>query len=285
MHASGERFWQTIFGCRLSIWSCEILNRYLQLGVWLAASLWVLGAAPLRAQFPRAVIDPAQAERGAKLYASNCARCHGDDARGTPTGPDMLRSEPILRDHREMLHGKDLGPLLRTLPQHNYKFNDKELGELSQFLQLSINKILRSGYNDQPTGLLSGDAKAGEAYFNGAGGCNKCHSATSDLAGISKRYTTAALQQKFLFPNSGIGVKLRTQVTVKRGGKTYTGDVVRIDDFNVTLRGTDGVSHTFSQTPGTVVTMVDPFVAHELLLDKYTDTDIHNLTAYLDTLK
>jgi cytochrome c oxidase cbb3-type subunit 3 len=246
----------------------------------------VFAAAPLRAQFPRAVVDPAEAERGAKLYASNCARCHGDDARGTPTGPDMLRSEVILKDRREVLHGKELGPLLRTLPQHNFKFNDKEVVDLSQFFTQNINKILRSGYNDQPTGLLSGDAKAGEAYFNGAGGCNKCHSPTGNLAGVAKKYTTAALQQKFLFPGSGLRGAPKLQVTVKsRGGPTYAGDVVRLDDFNVTLRGADGITRSFSRTPGTVVTTVDPVAAHNALLTKYTDSDIHNMTAYLDTLK
>ncbi|SDE89675.1 c-type cytochrome [Terriglobus roseus] len=238
------------------------------------------------AQFPKAVVDPASAERGAKLYGSNCARCHGDDARGTTAGPDMIRSEAVLRDRREALHGRDLGPLLRTIPQHNFKFSDKENADLSQFLTLSINKILRSGYNDQPTNLLSGDAKAGEAYFNGAGGCSRCHSPTGNLAGVGKKYTTAALQQKFLFPGSGIRGATKLLVTVKlHDGKTYSGDVVRIDDFNVTLRSSDGISHSFSRTPGTVVTVVHPFAAHEALLDQYTDADIHNLTAYLDTLK
>ena len=229
----------------------------------------MLAAAPLRAQFPRPVVDAASADRGAKLYSSNCARCHGDDARGTPTGPDMLRSEPILKDRREQLHGKELGPLLRTLPQHNFKFNDKEVADLSQFFTQSISKILRSGYNDQPTGLLSGDAKAGEAYFNGAGTCSQCHSPTGNLAGVGKKYTTAALQQKFLFPGSGLRGAPKLQVTVKlRGGQTYTGDVVRLDDFNVTLRGPDGTTRSFSRTPGTVVTTVDPVAAHNALLKK-----------------
>ena len=262
------------------------MREFVRVGVWVAVSLAVLAAAPVHAQFPRPVVDPASADRGAKLYGSKCARCHGEDARGTASGPDMIRSAPILRDRREGLHGRDFGPLLRTLPEHNFKFSDKENADLSQFFTLLIGKILRSGYNDQPQDLLSGDAKAGEAYFNGAGGCSKCHSPTGDLAGVGKRYTTAALQQKFLFPNSGIRVTKKVQVTVKlRGGETYTGDVVRIDDFNVTLRGTDGVSRTFGRTPGTVVTTVDPFAAHEALLGKYTDADIHNLTAYLDTLK
>ena len=198
----------------------------------------------------------------------------------------MLRSQAVLKDRREVLHGRELGPLLRTLPGHNFKYDDKQLEDLSQFFTQAVNKILRSGYNDQPTGLLSGDAKAGEAYFNGAGGCSGCHSPTGNLAGVAKKYTTAALQQKFLFPGSGLRGAARLLVTVKlRDGKTYSGDVVRLDDFNVTLRGADGVSHSFSRTPGTIVTTTDPFAAHNALLHKYTDTDIHNLTAYLDTLK
>lgn len=249
-------------------------------------ALAACAAALLQAQFPRAVVDPAAATRGAKLYGSDCARCHGEDARGIPPAPDMLRSEAILHDRRENFHGKELGPLLRTLPDHNFKYDDKQLNDLSQFFAQSIGKILRSGYNDQPTSLLSGDAKAGEAYFNGAGGCNKCHSATGNLAGVATRYTTAALQQKFLFPGSGFGTKLRTQVTVTMpGGKVYSGDVVRIDDFNVTVRTPDGISHTVSRTPGIKVTTVNPYAAHDALLGKYTDADIHNLTAYLDTLK
>ncbi len=258
------------------------MSRNLQLVTCLAMAL----GAVAWGQFPRAVVDPASAERGAKLYANNCARCHGDDARGTPSGPDMIRSEAILRDRREMLHGKDFNALWRTLPQHDFKFSDKENADLSQFFTQNINKILRSGYNDQPTGLLSGDARAGEAYFNGAGGCNKCHSSTGNLAGVGTKYTPAALQQKFLFPGSGLRGASKLIVSVKlRDGKTYSGDVVRLDDFNVTVRGADGVSRTFSRTPGTVVTITDPFAAHNALLKKYTDTDIHNLTAYLDTLK
>lgn len=242
--------------------------------------------APMHAQFPRPTIDQAAADRGAKLYSTNCARCHGDDARGTANGPDMTRSEAVLHDRRESLHGKELGPLLYTLPGHSYHFNDAQLNDLSSFLDLQISKILRSGYNDQPQDLLSGNAKAGEAYFNGAGTCTQCHSATGNLKGVASKYTVAALQQKWLFPGSGFAVKLRKQAAVTPpGGQTYSGDVVRIDDFNVTIRGTDGASRTFSRTPGTKVIVTDPFAAHNALLRKYTDADIHNVTAYLETLK
>lgn len=248
--------------------------------------LLCLGAAPLLAQFPQSPVDPSRAESGAKIYAANCARCHGDDARGTATAPDLLRSLAVLHDRRQMLYGKELAPLLDTGPNHQYKFNEKELGDLSQFLTASINGILRSGYNSNPTNLLSGDAKAGEAYFNGAGGCSKCHSTTGDFSGLAKRYSPAALQQKFLFPGGGLFSKRKVQVAVKlASGKTYTGDLVRIDDFTVTLREKSGEYRSFNRVPGINVTTDDPYTAHVELLDKYTDTDIHNLTTYLDTLK
>jgi mono/diheme cytochrome c family protein len=245
--------------------------------------LWV---APLHAQFPHSAVDPASAERGSTIYQSNCARCHGDDARGTAAAPDLLRSLPVLHDRREMLYGKELAPMLAGGRNHAFKFSEKELADLSQFLTASINGILRSGYNSQPTHLLSGDAKAGEAYFNGAGGCNKCHSASGDLAGVAKRYSVAGLQQKFLFPSFGLFLRRKVQVTVTlASGKSYTGDLVSVDDFTVSLREKSGTSRSFNRVPAIKITTLDPYVEHVELLDKYTDADIHNLTTYLATLK
>ena len=251
-----------------------------------AAWLLCLWAAPLHAQFPHSAVDPASAERGSSIYHSNCERCHGDDARGTAMAPDLLRSLSVLHDRREMLYGKELGPLLAAGQNHGFKFSEKELADLSQFLTASINGILRSGYNAQPTNLLSGDAKAGEAYFNGTGGCSKCHSVSGDLAGVAKRYSVAGLQQKFLFPSFGLFLRRKVQVTVTlASGKSYTGDLVSIDDFTVSLREKSGKSRSFNRVPRIKVTTDDPYVAHVELLDKYTDADIHNLTTYLATLK
>lgn len=245
-----------------------------------------MAALPLSAQFPRSIVDPASAESGSKIYTARCARCHGEDARGTNVAPDLLRSVAVLHDRRQMLYGKELSPLLSNGPNHDFKFNEKELHDLSQFLTGLINSILRSGYNAQPTNLLNGDAKAGEAYFNGAGGCNKCHSTTGDLAGIGKRYTPAALQQKFLFPGYGLFVRRKVQVTVKLpSGKSFSGDLVQIDDFTVTLREKSGENRSFNRTPKIKVTMIDPYEEHGNLLNRYTDVDIHNLTTYLATLK
>jgi cytochrome c oxidase cbb3-type subunit 3 len=241
-------------------------------------------------------VDQAAANRGDQIYAQSCSKCHGSDARGTTTAPDLLRSLVVLHDRMNNLHGAEMATLLKTQPNHNFDYTQAQLLDLSQFLDRAVYRILRSGYSNQPTNLLSGDPKAGEAFFNGAGGCNKCHSTTGDLAGIATKHDPAALQQRFLFPNSVIrGRRVsasdapaakQVQVTVKPSvGQAITGDLIRIDDFNVTLRDASGESHTWSRVPGLKVEVVDPYAAHIALLDKYTDADIHNMTAFLETLK
>jgi cytochrome c oxidase cbb3-type subunit 3 len=251
----------------------------------LAAALLVLSATALLAQFPKSVVDPAAATRGAGIYAKDCARCHGEDGRGLDTNPDLVRSTIVLHDRREALQGKELATYLKSTSPHTFNYNDTQAGELSQYLSQNINKVLRSGYDSNPTQMLTGDAAAGQAYFNGAGGCAKCHSATGDLAGIGAKYPPAVLQQRFLFPASVVGTKLKPTVTISISGEKITGELVRMDDFTVAIRDKSGALKSYNRTPNTSVTTVDPYAGHVDLLDHYTDKDIHNLTTYLDTLR
>ena len=262
--------------------------------------LFVLTAATCaRAQLQQLPVDEASATRGQQLFGSTCGECHGADARGTNKGPDLIRSLPVLHDRMQQLHGAELMPLLQK-PNHTFNLTQEQVADISQFLTRAINRTLRSGgYYNQPSDLLSGDAKAGEAYFNGAGGCAKCHSPTGDLAGIGGKLAPAVLQQRFVFPQTGgfggrgrgapaaaPDPRTRRQVTVTPpNGSAVTGTLVRIDDFDVTLQDSSGAYQTFTRTPSTKVDVTDPYAAHVALLDKYTDADIHNLTAYLETLK
>jgi hypothetical protein len=196
----------------------------------------------------------------------------------------------VLHDRFVQLHGKEFPAVLSKAP-HNFDFKEAQLADLSQFLTLSVNKILRSGYSNEPVNLLTGNAKAGEGYFNGEGGCTKCHSVSGDLAGVGKRYSPATLQQKFLFPNSGFRgagaaplPKTQVRVTLP-SGKSVEGTLVRVDDFNVSLRESSGSYQTFERGAGVKVDLIDPFAGHIALLDRYTDVDIHNLLAYLVTLQ
>ena len=246
------------------------------------------------AQITAPPVDQAAANRGAEIFAGQCAQCHGDDVRGTAKGSDLLRSDAVLHDRAQQLHGVELAPLLKKQPDHSFDLTDAQLADVSQFLTRSVNKILRSGYSNQPTDMLSGDVKAGESFFNGAGGCVKCHSVTGDLAGIGSRYDPVTMQQRIVFPQAGgIGrgspaatARPKTTVTVTpKGGAAVSGVLVRIDDFNVTVQDASGATRTFERSASTKVEMNDPFAGHVALLDKYTDADMHNLTAYLESLK
>jgi cytochrome c oxidase cbb3-type subunit 3 len=103
------------------------------------------------------------------------------------------------------------------------------------------------------------------------------------------------LQARFLYPRGrprrGPGpaqASLPVKVTVTPpDGKPVSGILENIDDFNVSLRDSDGEFHSWlrDQTPGLKVEIQDPLAKHAELLDQYTDRDMHNIVAYLETLK
>lgn len=233
--------------------------------------------------------DPAALERGTALYKINCAFCHGQDARGGDGGPSLLRSGIVLADQ----NGELIGPVLEqgrgSMPKFGFK--PDQVADLAVFLH----SFRVAGYDvsrQKPPTILVGNAKAGEAYFNEA--CASCHSVSGDLRGIATRMTDErTLQQSWLMPGSMTGrgapvpAKARPPtVTVTEPGKPpVTGSLGRLDDFVVSLTTADGEYRSFRLTPRTKVEVSDPLGPHKDLLRKYTDADIHNVTAFLATLK
>jgi hypothetical protein len=146
--------------------------------------------------------------------------------------------------------------------------------------------------------ILVGNAKEGEAYFNGLGRCTQCHSATGDLAGIGSRYDAKTIQN-LIVSGGGMGVGRRaagsspppkvpsTTVTVTLpSGETLKGDLDHISAFVVALREPDGTYRSFARRDSIPKVVVDnPLQWHLDMLAKWRDADIHNLTAYLVTLK
>ena len=143
----------------------------------------------------------------------------------------------------------------------------------------------------EPQNVLTGDAKAGAAYFNGEGKCSTCHSATGDFAGIGKKYNPVTLQQRFLFPRivaRGRGAAAGKPVTVTvtpSNGAAVSGVLLHLDDFNVSLRDEAGEYFSWKRTPALKIVKNDPYAMHIELLDKYTDKNMHDIVAYLETLK
>jgi len=135
---------------------------------------------------------------------------------------------------------------------------------------------------------VTGDKEKGREYFNGSGRCHSCHSPTGDLSGIAKRYDAVTLQSRFLYPRPrpGDAQPVRPEVTVKlASGQSFSGTLEYLDDFDVALRDASGDYHSFSRDAHLKVEVHDPLSVHAELLKKYTDADMHNLLAYLVTLK
>jgi mono/diheme cytochrome c family protein len=227
-------------------------------------------------------IDNAAADRGRLLYTQYCINCHGSTAKGTDNGPDLIRSVLVLRDRL----GNGIGPALRKSP-HQATLSDAQVVDLSHFIHQRVEAIASNRNARGTLNVVTGNVEAGRTFFNGAGKCNTCHSPTGDLAGIATRIPVAVnLQQRFLFPSLARGGPKQVEVTVTpSGGRPVSGTLVRIDSFNVSLRDATGEYQTFRRAPNVKVDVRDPLAAHHELLDQYTDADMHNVLAYLETLK
>jgi cytochrome c oxidase cbb3-type subunit 3 len=258
-----------------------------------------------RATFPaqqRPPGDPVVITRGRALYGIHCQACHGVDLRGGDMGgPNLLRSSIALNDQQ----GELIGPIIR---------NGKSTEGVSAMLPIeipvedaaaiaiyihSVAATMRGqgsppAYETPPVlNVVVGDAVRGQAYF--ARTCASCHSVTGDLAGIGSRVTDpAVLQTRWVSGRAGgggrggggggAGAEAAVSVT-PRGGSTVEGRLVRMDDFVVVLTDADGLQRSFRRTTDTQVEVRDPLEAHRQLLPTYRDADMHDVTAYLVTIK
>jgi cytochrome c oxidase cbb3-type subunit III len=248
------------------------------------------------------VVDTAAADRGKTVYIAECITCHGNKARGgnpslppNQQGADLIRSLVVLHDR----YGNEIGPFLTKghplqSGRPSTSLTKEQLNDLAHFLHQRVYFTLRSGPELEVKSVVTGNPASGASYFNGAGKCNTCHSLTGDLAGIGKKYDPPTLQLKFLFPwtvgfgRAGAGARPSKQATVKvtqPNGEVIEGVLDRLDDFNVSLRDSRGDYHAFKRTEGLKVEKHDPYAAHIALLDRYSDDDIHNVVAYLVSLK
>jgi cytochrome c oxidase cbb3-type subunit III len=239
---------------------------------------FMLGAVPARAQKPA----NESVDRGRKLFQSACGFCHGNDATGS-RGPDLIRSPLVNHDQGGNLIGPVIknGRIDKDMPA--FAYNNSQISDLAAFLHDQTQAALRSASvpRDYPIEkLLTGNAAAGKAYFFGAGHCDTCHSPTGDLAGIAKKYTPINLHARFLYPGGGG----RMVAVTLRSGQKISGTLAQLDEFNVALR--DGTDWYRSWPRDQVnVELRDPMDKHRELLHQYTDANVHDLFAYLETLK
>jgi cytochrome c oxidase cbb3-type subunit 3 len=244
--------------------------------------------------------DPALIERGKTLYAVTCSACHGVDLRGGQLGgPNLLRSQLMLNDQQ----GELLLPVIRGsraekgMPPMNLPEDDvKALAEFIHSVAASSRGQGAPPDSDAPPpDIVVGDATAGQAYF--AAKCSSCHSPTGDLQGIATRIPDAkALQNIWVSGGGGRGgrggrggpstAKPVTVTVTLPSNEKLEGELVRFDDFIVTFRQADGSVRSVRRDGDSPrVDIHDPLEPHRKLLTVYTDKDMHDVTAYLVTLK
>lgn len=257
---------------------------------------------PIRSIVRNAPVDPDAHDRGRALWARECFNCHGAQGRGGEDGPNIIRSRTVNFDRYPAQAGTVLGPFLKaghptTSGKPSATFTSDETIALANFLRQRVNDTMRGSAEFVPGNILVGNAAAGEAYFNGEGGCTSCHNATArSLAGIATRIPAPVdLQQRMLFQNRGTlrgrgpgGTSAGNAITVSiktRDGAVMSGVLVEQSDFYVTFRDAGGAVHVVRRAPGMTVVVTDPLQAHVDLLDRITDAQIHDLVAYLETLK
>ncbi len=241
----------------------------------------------------RPPIDPAIVARGKTLYGINCQGCHGPDLRGGDLGgPNLLRSQVALTDH----DGELIVPIIQGgrqamgMPKIGLSIEDSNT--VAAYVRSVIATIGGQGKPPEakePLSILAGNASAGEAYFNLK--CQNCHSPQGDLRGIATRVSDPkALQNLWVAGHParprGSEASIATVTVTQASGTAVEGQLVHIDDFLVTLKLPDGTTRSFRRNgdqPRVVVK--DPLQAHKDLLPVYTDKNIHDVTAYLVTLK
>lgn len=226
--------------------------------------------------------DTAAVERGHKQFVQSCGFCHGADATGA-RGPDLVRSPLVAHDVRGDLIGDVIrrGRPDKGMPA--MPLSDQQVSDLAAYLHVRAAETLSSA--EVPRGyplekLLTGNADAGKSYFNGAGACNKCHSPVGDMAAAVRKHSPIDLEARMLYPedqHSTVTVTLST-------GEQIKGALVHADEFEVSLRDAAGWYRSFARDR-VKVAIEDPLAAHQELLGKLSQADVHNLFAYLESLK
>ena len=246
--------------------------------------------------------DPAKVERGKAIYGIQCTGCHGPDLRGGDLGgPNLLRSQLALTDRA----GEVIAPIILNgrpnggMPPISVTPADADA--VAAYVRSVLETLGRQGMppsiGKEAPSILVGDAREGQSFF--AARCASCHSVTGDLQGVASRYPDPrALQNAWVSGGGGrggrggrggpgeIGPRTVTVSVKLPSGESVDGRMLRIDDFMVTVGLADGTIRTFRRDGDTPkVEIKDPMKAHRELLDVYTDKAIHDVTAYLVTVK
>ena len=193
------------------------------------------------------VPDPASVKRGQPLFIASCGSCHAANATGTPKGPNLIRSTVVRHDK----DGSAIAGVIKSGVPHATtpaaKLAPEQVSDVVSFIRDLIQTYDKSSSGPMPADypvklLLTGNAQAGRAWFNGAGKCSTCHSVTGDLAGIAGKYSPVELQTRFMMPRT---TKPRMATVTLSSGQRVTGELLLVNTYDVSVRTADGKTQTW----------------------------------------
>jgi cytochrome c oxidase cbb3-type subunit III len=225
------------------------------------------------------VPDAAAAKRGEPLFQANCQACHGAQARGGQA-PSLVRSVLVLHDDDDV----EIPQIIKNgrtggMPAFT-NLTDAERHDIAEYLHQEVELAANRGLYTNASKMTTGDVARGKVFF--AANCASCHSVTGDLAKVGAKYSQPAVMLARIAWPAGHEPRQATVTTAE--GKTIKGTLVHYDDFETTLKATDGKTGTWP-TDSIKVDIPDKLSGHRALLPKYTDDDLHDLTRYLLELK
>ncbi|MBI3207709.1 MAG: c-type cytochrome [Candidatus Solibacter usitatus] len=186
----------------------------------------------------------AQTGGGERLFAAQCAICHGQNGEGG-RGPTL--AQPVLPrapDDAALTRVIRAGIAGTGMP--GTRLNEAETQEIA----LHVRKL-----GQVAAAVLPGDVRRGEALYRGKGNCAQCHMIDRaggtfgpDLSNIGLRRSPRHLRESLVDPSADVPRGFVWVRAVTNGGKTASGARVNEDTFSIQLRDSSGTHHSLWKT-------------------------------------
>jgi cytochrome c oxidase cbb3-type subunit III len=218
---------------------------------------------------------------GRQYFLGHCAQCHGPEGEG---GRGVNLTTGRYR------HGNSDRQLYMTIRKgvpgsemYGSSLSQPELWRVVAY----VRRLGAAGAEEK----AAGDPKAGQAIYEGKGGCASCHIVNGrggllgpDLTEIGLRRSLKFLRDSIVDPSAYINPEYRSATVVPRSGAKVRGVVLNEDDYSIQLRDTREELRSFLKSD-----LKEVQREKESLMPSYksvlSETEINDLVARLNSLR
>ena len=221
-------------------------------------------------------------DRGAQLYQSHCAYCHGADGRGG-RGPAIATLPKVIA-----MSNQDLMGIVHKGEADQGMPGFPDLGDESTKAVVQYLRTLQGVTADGPSARLTGDPDAGRQIFYGKGQCSTCHMIlgkggfmATELTSYARNRTAQEILQTIVNPDANLEPTSRVVHVRTREGESLAGVVRAEDNLSMALQTEDGRYHFLSRSNLAAVSYTDHSLMPRDYGSRLTSRELDNLVAYL----